>query len=477
MAAIFPVSEEDLSCPVCWDIFREPVVLPCSHSFCKACVHMYWEPLDSRVCPVCRAEVPATEPVVSLSLKNLCEAAVQERDRRSAAGHDAPGLCGAHGGGFTLFCLEDCQPVCATCHTCGGHRGHECCPIDEVAVELKEKLKTALEAVHHKQTTFNKIKQSFEETLIHVQSQARFTEQQINKEFRTLRHFLMDEEEAMVATVREEARRKSQTMKEKIWKITAEIKNLEEKMITLEEEMEAEALPFLQNYDATMKRAECNVQEPKLAPGLLVDVAKHLVNLKFRVWKKMQGLVQCTPVTLDPNTADPWLTLSEDLTKLTVNDAEQALPDNPERCTSYQSVLGSKGFGAGRHSWDVEVGDSTVWALGVAQETASRKGKINLTPEGGFWTIALYNGAYTAQTMPSTPISVKRIPQTIRVQLDWDNGEVSFSDPSSHTHLYTFKHTFTERVFPYFAHGCKRCPLQIVQSKVSVVVSEHKTQL
>uniref|UniRef100_A0A3B1J7S3 RING-type domain-containing protein n=1 Tax=Astyanax mexicanus TaxID=7994 RepID=A0A3B1J7S3_ASTMX len=54
MAARNPLSEEELSCPVCYDIFRDPVVLSCSHSVCRTCLQQFWKTKGSQECPVCR---------------------------------------------------------------------------------------------------------------------------------------------------------------------------------------------------------------------------------------------------------------------------------------------------------------------------------------------------------------------------------------------------------------------------------------
>lgn len=48
---------EDLTCAICCDLFREPVMLACMHHFCKPCITRYWRGTQGPVsCPQCRKE-------------------------------------------------------------------------------------------------------------------------------------------------------------------------------------------------------------------------------------------------------------------------------------------------------------------------------------------------------------------------------------------------------------------------------------
>ncbi|XP_064197067.1 zinc-binding protein A33-like [Anguilla rostrata] len=463
MASGFSLLEEELSCPVCSEIFRDPVLLSCSHSFCKACLQQYWEQKGSRECPGCRRRSSMDNPPISLSLRNACEAFLKERSQRAKAGSEV--LCSLHSEKLKLFCLVDQIPVCVICQTSRKHENHKLLPVQEAAEEYKEKLRTALAPLQEKLKAYNAVKLVCDQTAEHIKSQAQHTERQIKMEFEKLQQFLKDEEAARITALREEEEQKSQMMKENIEKMTEEISLLSEQIRAIEQELGAEDVSFLQSYKDMEKRAQCTLGDPEKVSGALIDVAKHLGNLKYRVWEKMLGTVQYTPVTLDPNTADPKLLLSEDLTSVELSDERQQVPDNPERFDVGWCGLGSEGFSSGRHCWDVEVGGDD-WVVGVAKESISRKGSMNWSPAGGVWGIWLLNGKYKALTSPRTALTVQRKLQRVRVQLDWYRGEVSFSDPRDNTPLYTFKHSFTERVFPFFHPGS----LQICPLKVSVRV-------
>uniref|UniRef100_A0A8C6SK23 B30.2/SPRY domain-containing protein n=1 Tax=Neogobius melanostomus TaxID=47308 RepID=A0A8C6SK23_9GOBI len=243
------------------------------------------------------------------------------------------------------------------------------------------------------------------------------------------RLYLTHEQRALSALREEQLRQKKdmspelQEVREKLSSLSSSIQELEKQLPTGE--------------TSTQPKRISQQTTPRLRPkaGLLLDQAKILGNLGFRVWSNMRSIVSYSPVILDPNTAAKSQYLSEDLRGVRYSDILQNVPNNLERFSYMKEVLGSEGFSSGIHQWDVEVGDLPHWTIGAAKESVDRKGEKIPTPKHGVW--ALYHNSGIYNNVVGVPVSVKSPVQKLRVKLDYDLGEVSFYDADDMTHLYT----------------------------------------
>ncbi|NWI89711.1 TRI27 protein, partial [Pitta sordida] len=93
-----------------------------------------------------------------------------------------------------------------------------------------------------------------------------------------------------------------------------------------------------------------------------------------------------------------------------------------------------------RHYWEVHVGTRKSWAVGIAQESVTRKGPLTLSPENGFWVIGLAEGRdYWAYTNRWTRLSVSRNLEFIGIFLDISAKQVTFYNVHKGAEaLYTF---------------------------------------
>uniref|UniRef100_A0A4W4ETA1 Tripartite motif-containing protein 35-like n=1 Tax=Electrophorus electricus TaxID=8005 RepID=A0A4W4ETA1_ELEEL len=449
MASRPSLSEEDFSCPVCCDIFRDPILLACSHTICNSCLRTFWDQRDALECPICRSVSPNANPPLNIVLRSMCEAVLRERSRRMSV--EMGGLCSLHNEALSLFCVKDQRPVCDKCKDTRPHTTHSFCSIQDAAQDLKNELQMKLKPLHEKLRLYENFKQSCVDTEQHIKKQAKRAEAQIKREFEKLHHFLWDEEATRIAALRAEEMQRSQTVKKKVEKITTQISSLLDIIKAIEEETAGENLHFL------LVKTQAKLYKPEKLSSVLIDVAKHLGNLSFHVSEKMHDIIHYTPVVLDPNTAHADLIVSDDLMTVVCSGERQLLPANSERIESYASVLGSEGFNSGTHWWEVEVGDNTAWAVGLKAMLLS-------------WALRDLTQGLTGGKLR---LETTQLGPWARVQLDCDKCRVTSVDSGCNTCLHIFKHAFTEKVFPYFYSHCKLHPLRIIPGKSLVTVHMH----
>ncbi|XP_059908585.1 NLR family CARD domain-containing protein 3-like isoform X2 [Gadus macrocephalus] len=159
-------------------------------------------------------------------------------------------------------------------------------------------------------------------------------------------------------------------------------------------------------------------------------------------------------LTLDQNTANIRLSLSEGNRKVTRVGEDQSYPDHPGRFDSCHQVLCREGL-TGRCYWEVEWEGRVT--IGVTYRGITRRGGGGASMLGGnnkSWGFDLGDRAYYARYNGSR--RVVRLPHAdsniVGVYLDRPAGTLSFyrvspdkgGSSDTLTHLHTFQSTFTE---------------------------------
>ncbi|KPP78195.1 butyrophilin subfamily 3 member A1-like [Scleropages formosus] len=155
-------------------------------------------------------------------------------------------------------------------------------------------------------------------------------------------------------------------------------------------------------------------------------------------------------VTLDAETANPDLVLSPDERKMRCGFERKDVPNHHQRFDGWWCAVGTEGFTSGRHYWEVEVGERD-WRLGVAKAWALRKGFKSLNTGSGYLSLRLERGSeMKALTVPFTALPASLIPRRVGVYLDYEEGQLSFYNAETQSHIYTYNEAFTEELYPLF---------------------------
>ncbi|XP_032898973.1 nuclear factor 7, brain-like [Amblyraja radiata] len=405
---------EELLCAVCLDFFTDPVTLQCGHTFCRPCVTRCWERQRTGSCPVCRRPGPAKDLRGSRALRNLADRA-RELSRRGA------GRRGEAGG----------QDGTATGHS----------PQTQPA---EDAVGSAIDSLNKARSAALEYKLQQKENISKIKEQCGSLHTLITGEFAAMHQFLTEREQRLLGELREQRRTILGAMQRNLQALDNDLQSIERQLAELKGQVEA-----------SRQRRPPGAGAHTVLP-LQLTLGQFSGPLQYAAWKAMLAHLwpAPTPLTLDPATAHRRLRLSPDLRSVSHCDiVRHGATPGPLRFEPYVCVLGAAGVGGGRRYWEVEVGGKSKWEVGVVGESADRKGRHHSpVPAAGFWLLWLRKGReYWALERPRCRLWPRRPPRTVGIYLDHEGGQVSFYDADNMAHLYTFTHTFSETLYPYFS--------------------------
>ncbi|XP_058025069.1 E3 ubiquitin-protein ligase TRIM7-like isoform X4 [Ahaetulla prasina] len=405
--------QDEATCSVCLEYFKDPVSIQCGHNFCRACISKSWKSLEVDFpCPQCREVFKEKSFRPNRQLANMSEI-ISQFILHGGRGLEDDRICEKHKEALKLYCKDDQKTICVVCDRSRDHRPHAVVPVEEAAQEYKEQIQTRLDFLKKERQELLEFKTQDDKKSQELLKTIETERQKVLSEFEGLRQFLHDQEQVLLGQLDKMEKGIVKRQNENITELSKEMSLLNKFIADLEDKSQESLLDFL-----------------KIISGMN--------------WGK--------DLLLDPETANHLLLISPDLKTVRMGCRKQDLSNSPKRFDTNSRVLATEGFKSGRHYWEVEVGSADGWAFGVAKESVRRKGLTQFCPEEGIWALQQNGGQYWAVTTPQrTPLFLNEKLIKVRVYLDYEGEEVSFYNAETMQHIFTFNIAFTEKMFPLFS--------------------------
>ncbi|XP_005998723.1 zinc-binding protein A33-like [Latimeria chalumnae] len=482
--------KEELTCPICYQIFSNPVMLLCGHNYCLSCLEKTFKGQSeqgSYSCPECRCPLGASKPTLlqkNFKLANIVEHFEATNGAKVFCDHchcqaartcfrgesslckdhlklhlELPAFkdhlllaptkdlskrrCSEHRKAVELFCFDCKTYACTECIAQGGHITHSVKPLETAQNILKMQLKSQLdrikmkmkkaEGVWQKQVNQYSIKKQFAEM-----------KQKESKYFESLCRLVAKYQTAVMKSIEDAEQQAQRDIEDNLSVINAGYNSIDEVRKAVQKLLyEKDSLQLIQGFQSIGERIQSVQDAPLVHPSETCCNKSQVLDVRDKYHREfkveLEKLHQMekdeqpsyTKLSFNPNTAYPSLVLSDDLKTVKWIDHKQLYPEHPERFDVFPQVLCSQSFSKGCHYWEVETGGVGFWGIGVAYNTIERKGS-NFSVLLGFnplsWQISL-NSTETLKAMHNhkrTALSVTEQPKRIGVKLDCDAGTVSF---------------------------------------------------
>lgn len=482
----------ELTCPICQELFSEPVSLPCGHIYCFACLQTMGEGIDQHSCPECQSEYHGTEALVKnfkmcRMIQTYKATAKKVNSRRNPfdVGHvttKSTDGCVAEESNTKYH--QDIATVDGSlkgrsgCEGKGGFQigtGSSEHPFsldqeqDKVKMEMDEpkfRLASQVTELSLKLEMAESVLTKEKEWEMEVNAANGQLREKASKLLGQMKELLQSYSTQVTQLIEEELGPGEAGTSSRVSQASEVTKQLRQAMLRAEslltEDDETEyndELRTLQPHIVELLAKpvgededyiESKVNPARVCPKLEIMNA-YLRERYGEIQRSLRNTFNPSEVTFDPQTAHPNLILSEDLKTVTFSAAKQPYPSFPQRFTSFFQVLSTQSFHEGDHCWDVEL-EGSPWIIGVCYSgKLARSGLTSaLESSRSSWCLMWFNNLLTAfEQSHSVPLKRTTVSRRLEIKLSFKTHRLSFyniSPISGKTHVYTFKTNLTEPV-------------------------------
>ncbi|XP_026204714.1 zinc-binding protein A33 [Anabas testudineus] len=471
----------ELTCPICLQLFSEPVSLPCGHIYCFDCLQTMGEGLDQHSCPECHTAYQGTKALVrNVKMCSMVETyKAKTEDISSAVGrpdekvqsHDNPFAqksdtkCQEEG--EESRAKDNIQPVSEFTERPSSldqkqSRSKPRTEMDEPKFRLGSQVTELTLRLEMAEGVLKKEKE-WELEVTTANAQLR---ENISKLLGQVKDLSQSYNEKVAQMIEEELGPGEAGISSRVCQASELTKQLRQALLRAEslltEEDEAAfsgdlqtLQPHIEELMAKPIGEEEDRVESKVSPARACSKLENMnTELKERlgeIQRSLRNTLNPSEVTFDPETAHPNLVLSEDLKTVTYSATKQPYPSSPQRFTSFYQVLSTQSFSEGEHCWEVEL-EGSPWIIGVCYSgQVARSGLPSALESSRYsWCLMWFNNLLTAfEKGHDVPLKRTTVSHRLEIKLSFKTHRLSFynlSPVSGKTHVYTFKTNLTQPV-------------------------------